>query len=440
VSHNPLRTPPELALQIRKVIEDAGFAFDGIQDSLDKRFPEAIYQAPYVLGIFSMPFNPQKFDAEKFSRSIRAEVEDRQQEKKMAKDTTAPAQIQKKLTLLEKLHKVYEAIEYIDKTGKNSAQNYDYLKAAEVTRAIRKAFIDLRIYAEINYDFVGAPYTIARAKDKDAPFSAVNVKCSSVFHDLDSDAKITASGLGTGADTGDKAGYKAMTGALKYCLKNAFLVPDEADPEGDPSTDENNNRAPARQISDEPTLPEASHAAPKATSNRKPTPQPSETTPPEKSALAASQRPTQAAQTESSTEAAPSTSATTVAVSETPKVAVPAAGSEPEHGDAYEGPDDDGNRPPTEDELKNYRKKFTDLGDELAANGKLKASAKLPINRKLLCFLLSITNAPQADKILKSQWDAFFARVNTGKNNPAVGLIGITKLVNKANGIADKEK
>jgi hypothetical protein len=42
---------------------------------------------------------------------------------------------------------------------------------------------------------------------------------------------------GTGTDKGDKAVYKAMTGALKYGLRHAFLIPDESDPEADTSTD-----------------------------------------------------------------------------------------------------------------------------------------------------------------------------------------------------------
>ena len=39
--------------------------------------------------------------------------------------------------------------------------------------------------------------------------------------------------IGTGADSGDKAPYKATTGAIKYALLTAFLIPTGDDPEND---------------------------------------------------------------------------------------------------------------------------------------------------------------------------------------------------------------
>ena len=85
-----------------------------------------------------------------------------------------------------------------------------------------------------------------------------------------------------------------------------------------------------------------------------------------------------------------------------------------------------------------YRQNFTKLADSLTTEGKLKASKGLPVNRKLLVFLISITKATDAKNITKSAWDTFFTRVEAAKINPQVGLVGITKLVNKANGIEDK--
>jgi hypothetical protein len=113
---------------------------------------------------------------------------------------------------------------------------------------------------------------------------------------------------------------------------------------------------------------------------------------------------------------------------------VPAAPAEPEHGDAYEGPE-----PPTEVELKEYREKFRKLGDDLSATGKLKSSKGLPTNRKLLVFLLSITKAADAKHISKAGWDNFFSRADAARANADVGLVGLTKMVNKANGL-DAEK
>ena len=107
------------------------------------------------------------------------------------------------------------------------------------------------------------------------------------------------------------------------------------------------------------------------------------------------------------------------------------------HGDAYEGPDDNGSLP-TEEELVAYRTKFKILGDDLSAKGKLKSSQGLPINRKLLVFLIGVTKAADAKQISKNQWDNFFERVDAATANPEVGLVGLATLVNKANGIEKK--
>jgi hypothetical protein len=102
-------------------------------------------------------------------------------------------------------------------------------------------------------------------------------------------------------------------------------------------------------------------------------------------------------------------------------------------------PGDEDDSLPTEAELTEYRKKFSKLGDELSTAGKLKASKGLPINRKLLVFLLDKTGATDAKTITAAQWDSFFQRVQVAVDNPAVGLVGLAKLVNAANGIEDKK-
>ena len=94
---------------------------------------------------------------------------------------------------------------------------------------------------------------------------------------------------------------------------------------------------------------------------------------------------------------------------------------------------------PTEEQMTEYRRDFKRLGDDLSTEGKLKSSAKLPVERKLLVFLLSITGAAEAKAITKAQWDNFFERVAKAKATEGVGFIGLAKLVNKANGIEDKK-
>ena len=74
---------------------------------------------------------------------------------------------------------------------------------------------------------------------REGSMQAVDVKMQFSFFDGDAPevAPVVLHSYGTGTDKGDKAVYKAMTGALKYGLRHAFLIPDESDPEGDASVD-----------------------------------------------------------------------------------------------------------------------------------------------------------------------------------------------------------
>jgi ERF superfamily len=322
-------------------------------------------------------------------------------------------------SLREKMYQVYNQIDFIAKDGKNSGQNYSYTKAVDVVRNVRAALLAQRIFAEINFDFVGGPYTIARSKEPNAPFSAVNVKCSITFHDLDSTSEtLTGSGLGTGADTGDKAGYKAMTGALKYALKTAFMIPDEAgdDAEADPTLDENaNSSLPDADPTDEP-LPEAK-------------PQPKE----EKPKAAKKEKEKAASVPKSEIPAWPFKPTT-----ETPAEA--AAAVRDERAATPEAAAGDSGDTLTEAEMEVFRKRFKKLSDDLTTDGKLKASKNLPVNRKILVFLLHITKAKDATTISKAQWTDFFKRVDAATASPEVGLVGLATLVNRANGVDEKKK
>lgn len=334
------------------------------------------------------------------------------------------------MTLKEKLHKIYDSVDHIPKLGFNKKQNYAFIQAADATRAIRAQLSELKVYAEINFDFAGPSYTIARSSDPNAPFTAVNVKCSVVFHDLESAETLTGSGLGSGADMGDKAAFKAQTGALKYALKNAFLVPDEADPEADESVDEGRQGG-APSFDETPDFQDARHAAPRQNT----------------------ERPTQAVRDPyhhavaqdvpaavSSNQPAPSTETQTLfgaadAVAPLKTETAPAAVREP-------GDDEElltTGVLPTEEQMVDYRNRFTKLANELSTNGKLTASGGIKLNRKLLVFLLSVERVDDAKNLTTVHWDDFFNRVDAVITTED-GLKGLAKLVNKANGIEPKSK
>jgi ERF superfamily protein len=137
--------------------------------------------------------------------------------------------------LLQKLADAVAEIDNVDKRGRNEFQKYAYVKAADVAWMVRKALSARNIYlvsdvVEIrNYEIPA----------KEGHMQAVDVKVQFSFFDGDAPEipPIVLHSYGTGTDKGDKAVYKAMTGALKYGLRHAFLIPDESDPEADETVD-----------------------------------------------------------------------------------------------------------------------------------------------------------------------------------------------------------
>ena len=338
-----------------------------------------------------------------------------------------------KLNLRQKLVQIYLELDHVDKAGENTKQHYNFVRAADVMRPIRAAFAKYGIYAQPNFELVGT-YDIKT--NNGGNMHTATVRVTIVLFDADSSETLVISGLGDGADGGDKGIFKAQTGALKNALRNGTLLPDEGDPNGgDPEADENVDASVASNMPEEmPDFQEAQRGAPKPPATPK-TKKPTETP---KSSPKASQEAPNAENSPSAASSTPSQATTETAKPvAAPSTTSAAQDAAPEHGDAYEGPDKD--RLPTEEELTTYRQNFTKLADSLTTEGKLKASKGLPVNRKLLVFLISITKATDAKNITKNAWDTFFTRVEAAKINPQVGLVGITKLINKANGIAEKE-
>lgn len=393
MAHYPLN--PETMERVRRVVAVAGYEFDGVQESFDRsRLPEIIFQTTQDRYIFSVPFDSENFDDVQLLKKIQHAVEKyrRNKENKM---TDTP-----RMNLRQKLVEVYKRVDHVDKAGRNDKQKYDFVRAADVLRAIRKAFADLGIYAETNYDTLGS-YDIKT--NSGGTMHTAMVKATIKLYDTDSDETKTISGLGDGADSGDKGVYKAQTGATKNALRNGTLLPDEADPEADTRVDDSVAEQNYPHIYSSDPIPASDHHQVQffdagGPPNVHPAPTP--------------QKPPDTAH----------------------EVQLPAPVVQ---GDAYEPPVD--HIPPTEEQLAQYRTKFRALGDELSANGKLTASRGLPVARKLLVFLLSITKAADANSISGVQWDDFFARAEAIKVKEN-GLIALANQVNKANGIEPKEK
>jgi ribosomal protein L34E len=146
------------------------------------------------------------------------------------------------MTLIEKLTTVMAAIDHVDKRGRNQAQGYDYVKATDLAATVRKELAKAKVF--MTSDVAEVRHSQFQTM-KGSLMNVVDMKVLYTFHDGESDAKLSFHGYGSGMDSGDKAVYKAHTGALKYALRNGFLIPDEkAEPEADESVDREAETAP----------------------------------------------------------------------------------------------------------------------------------------------------------------------------------------------------
>lgn len=143
-----------------------------------------------------------------------------------------------KKSLVAKIAEACGAVGGIEKKGKNEKQNYKYLKAADVAKAIRHEFFSRGVILVFDEkEFVQIRTIKTNSGGEMGEFM---LRTEVTFYDADSDSRLGPFGAyGVAMDTGDKAIWKAKTGALKYVLRGIGLIPDEKDdPEADGKVDE----------------------------------------------------------------------------------------------------------------------------------------------------------------------------------------------------------
>jgi hypothetical protein len=133
-----------------------------------------------------------------------------------------------KKTLAAKLVDIMKAVGYIRKSGTNQAQGYKYVMATDVADAVRDEM------AKNNVSMVpSAVDVVAEGLTPSGKQTLLTLRFTWTLTDGDTGETITFQSIGTGSDSSDKAAYKAATGALKYALLTAFLIPTGDDPEND---------------------------------------------------------------------------------------------------------------------------------------------------------------------------------------------------------------
>ena len=125
---------------------------------------------------------------------------------------------------------VANKIGYVQKKGRNTAQSYNYAGEADFIEAMRPALLEAGICPPHVIDITDNQVTvIPKGSDK----SSIHVSRIYTFRYYHAASKtfVDVKAAGEGNDSLDKASYKAATGALKYALRQTFLIETGNDPD-----------------------------------------------------------------------------------------------------------------------------------------------------------------------------------------------------------------
>lgn len=131
-------------------------------------------------------------------------------------------------------------VPYVQKTGRNEFHRYKYASDADLLAALQPAMAKHGVawlLERVEPVYAEGPQD---RKGKGQRYTDLVVTYR-VAH-ADSDQTLTVQSVGTGLDGEDKGGYKALTGALKYALRQTFLLPTGDDPEKDEDAPEPQRR------------------------------------------------------------------------------------------------------------------------------------------------------------------------------------------------------
>lgn len=119
---------------------------------------------------------------------------------------------------------------YVQKAGMNREQNYRYAAETDFLEAVRPKLAAAGVVMTPSYEVIE---THEGATKAGTPNVRITLAGTFTFTHADTGDTLNVVTIGQGVDTQDKAAYKAMTGALKYALRQTFLIETGDDPEKD---------------------------------------------------------------------------------------------------------------------------------------------------------------------------------------------------------------
>jgi hypothetical protein len=135
------------------------------------------------------------------------------------------------LTIRAAVHAVMCEVGYVHKRGEvKQGGGYKYAKEGDFIAAIRPAMLRHGLIGPFATDV--KPGEVVRIDKADGKFEFMQtVHARYEYHHVDSGETLVVESAGAGLDTREKAIFKALTGALKYGLRQPFLIETGDDPE-----------------------------------------------------------------------------------------------------------------------------------------------------------------------------------------------------------------
>lgn len=129
---------------------------------------------------------------------------------------------------------VYSKVGYVQKNGKNTAQNYRYAGEADFIAALRPEMIENGI---VVYPSGVKDKSVIEIRKGEKVTINLTATYLYTFVHVPTQTSIITEVSGEGSDSLDKGSYKAMTGAYKYALRQTFMIETGNDPEHDQKQD-----------------------------------------------------------------------------------------------------------------------------------------------------------------------------------------------------------
>lgn len=134
-------------------------------------------------------------------------------------------------TLAEAMHAIMQEVGYVQKTGKVSGggASYKFAGESDFIAAIRPAMIKHGVVFSVSDVSNYQCQQVTGSNGKPA-YHVTGIWSFTLRH-VHSSSEIRVCGVGEGHDSLDKASYKAATGALKYALRQTFVIETGDDPD-----------------------------------------------------------------------------------------------------------------------------------------------------------------------------------------------------------------